>query len=70
MTCFGQPKFRDLAADHAAGRGFAVEDHDVIAERREVARDSQRGGAGADQRDALAVAAAPASGRRSLMSPL
>ena len=53
---FGQAEARDLAADHAAALSFAVEQHDVVAERREVARDGERGRAGADQRDTLAVA--------------
>ena len=37
-------------------RGVAVEHDAFVAERREIARDGERGGAGADQRDALAVA--------------
>jgi hypothetical protein len=38
-----QAEFRDLRAHHAAGLRVAVEDHDLVAERREVARDGQRG---------------------------
>ena len=52
---FGQAEFRNLRAHHAAGFRVAVEHDDVIAERREIARHGQRGGPGADQRDALAV---------------
>ena len=52
----GQAEFRDLAADHAAGARVRIEHHQFVAERREVARDGQRGGAGADQGDSLAVA--------------
>lgn len=53
----GQAEFRNLRADHAAGFVIAVEHHAFIAERREVARHGERGGAAADQRDALAVLA-------------
>ena len=53
----GQAEFRDLAADHAAGARVRVEHHQFIAKRRQVARDGQRGRAGADQRDSLAVGA-------------
>ena len=52
---FRQAEARDLRAHHAAALGVAVEDHAVIAERRQIARHGQRGRAGADQRDALAV---------------
>ena len=51
----GQAKARDLRADHAAGLGVAVEHDDLVAERRQVARDRQRCGPGADAGDALAV---------------
>src|ERR1041385_7829634 len=61
----GQTEFRDLAADHAAGLRIAVEHHAMVADRREVACDRQRGGAAADQRDALAVLA-----RRRLGQPV
>ena len=37
------------------GLRVLIEHHAMIAERREVARDRQRGGAAADERDALAV---------------
>src|SRR5271167_845278 len=50
-----QTKARDLAADHAAGPGVGVDDGQVVAHRRQVARHRQRGGPGADQGDALAV---------------
>src|SRR5438270_7302267 len=52
---FGQAEARDLCSHHAAALGVAVEHDAVIAERREVARDGQRGRSGADQGDALAV---------------
>src|SRR5262249_44671786 len=51
----GQAEFRDLRTHHAAGLRVLVEDDAFIAERREIARDRQRGGAAADERDALAV---------------
>ena len=51
----GEAKFRDLAADHAAGARVRIEHHQLVAERRQVACDGQRGGASADQRDSLAV---------------
>ena len=50
-----QPEFRNLAAHHAAGLGVGIEHGAVIAERREVARHGEGGGAAADDRDALAV---------------
>ncbi len=53
---FGQAEARDLAADHAAAARLGIVEDDVVAERGEVARHGQRGRAGADQRDALAVA--------------
>jgi len=52
---FRQTEARNLRADHAAGLGVLVEHHAVIAERRQVARDRERGGAAAHERDALAV---------------
>ena len=55
MTEFGQAEFGDLRADHAARLRILVEHHAMITERREVTRDGERGGAAADQRDALAV---------------
>ncbi len=48
----------------------AVEHHAFIAQRREVARDGERGGAGADQRDALAVLACAGFGSRAVTSSL
>ena len=51
----GQAKLRDLRADHAAGFGIVVEHHAMIAERRQIARDSERGGPATNQSDALAV---------------
>ena len=68
---FGQAEARDLAADHAAGLGVAVEDGDLVAEGRQVAGHGQRGGAGADQGDALAVRlCAAGGGSRAVMSSL
>src|SRR5207253_6588813 len=51
---FRQAEARDLGADHAARLGVLVEDHAVIAERREIARDRERGGAATHQGDAPA----------------
>src|SRR4029077_1335953 len=45
----------DLRPDHAAGARVLVEHRDLVAERREIARHGERGGAGADAGDALAV---------------
>ena len=70
MTLSGRRNFGIWRADHAAGLGIAVEHDDVIAERRQVARDRQRGRAAADQRDALAVLRAAGFGSRSRMSSL
>ena len=50
-----QAEFWNLAPHHAARLGIGIEHGAVIAERREVARDRERGGTAADQRDALAV---------------
>ena len=50
-----QAEARDLRPDHAAGARVLVEHGDVVAERREVARDGERRRAGADAGDALAV---------------
>ena len=68
----GQAELWDLRAHHAAGAEVAVEHHAFVAHRREVARDGERGGAGADQRDALAVALAllDGFGSRAVMSSL
>ena len=52
----GQAKARDLGTDHAAGLGVAVEDDELVAERRQIARHRQRRRAAADARDPLAVA--------------
>ena len=52
----GQTEARDLAPDHATAARLGVVQGDLIAEWREVARDGERGGAGADQGDPLAVA--------------
>src|SRR6267378_3292980 len=50
-----QAEARDLRPDHSARARVLVEDGDVVAERREVARDGERRGPGADAGDALAV---------------
>ena len=52
---FREPKTGDLRADHAAGLGILIEHHAGVAKRREVARNRERGGAAADERDAFAV---------------
>src|SRR5829696_10433788 len=51
----GQTKTGDLAANHAAAPALGVEQDELVAQRREVARDRQRGRPGADQGDPLAV---------------
>jgi hypothetical protein len=51
----GQPKARDLRADHAAGLGIAVEYHDLVAQRSEIAGDGERGRTAADAGNPLAV---------------
>ena len=53
----GQPEFGYLGAHHAAGLRVGVEDHDFVSGGGKIARHGQRGGAGADAGDALAVAA-------------
>ena len=50
-----QAEFRNLRPHHAAGLRVLVEHGAVVTERREVAGDRERGGAAADDRDALAV---------------
>src|SRR5262245_2387502 len=50
-----QTEARDLGADHAARLRILVEHHAAVAERCEIARDRQRGGAAAYERNALAV---------------
>ena len=50
-----QAERRDVAAHEAAGHGEALEDRHVIAQRREIVGHGQRGRAGADAGDALAV---------------
>src|SRR5204863_3615459 len=50
-----QAEARDLRPDHAARARILVEYGDVVAERREIARDGERRGPGADAGDALAV---------------
>src|SRR5271166_2362099 len=59
----GQSESRDLRADHAAGLGILIENDAVIAKRREVARDRQRCGPAADERNALAVARGSRAGQ-------
>src|SRR5216683_32770 len=50
-----QPEFRNLGSHHAARLRVGIEHRAVIAERRQVARDGERGGATTDDRNALAV---------------
>src|SRR5207244_10144354 len=50
-----QAEARDLRPDHAARARVLVEYGDVVAERREVARDGERRGPGADARDPFPV---------------
>jgi hypothetical protein len=52
ITDSGQAEARDLRAHEAAGLGIGVEHGDVVAERREVARDGQRSGPAPTQRRA------------------
>src|SRR5262249_13993503 len=52
---FGQTETRHLGAHEAAALRIALEDDDVIAERREIARDGQRRGPRTDAGDAPAV---------------
>ena len=50
-----QAEFWNLRPHHAAGLRVGIEHGAVIAERGEIARHRERGGAAADERDALAV---------------
>ncbi len=50
-----QPEPGNLRSDHSASLRVLVEDGDVVAERRQVARDRQRGRTGADTGHAPAV---------------
>src|ERR1700686_7826 len=50
-----QPEFRNLGSHHAARLRIGIEHRAVIAERRQVARDGERGGATTDDRNTLAV---------------
>src|SRR2546425_2689909 len=50
-----QAEARDLRPDHAAGARILVEDGDLVAERRKVARHGERSRAGADAGDFPAV---------------
>ena len=52
---FRQAEFRNLRAHHAAGFRVLVEHDAVVTHRREIARHGKRGGAAADQRNALAI---------------
>ena len=52
---FRQTEARNLRADEAAGADLAIEDGHLVAERREVACDRQRGRAGAHAGDAATV---------------
>ena len=51
----GQAEARDLCAHHAARLRVAVKQYAFVSERHQIASDRQRGGAGADERDPLAV---------------
>jgi len=51
-----QAEARNLRPDHAARARVAIEDRNLVAKRREIARDGERRGARAHARDALAVA--------------
>jgi hypothetical protein len=55
ITDSGQAEARNLRANHAARLGVGIEYDAVVAERREIARDGERGGAAAHQRDPFAV---------------
>src|SRR5712691_6815979 len=50
-----QAEARDLRPDHAAGARILVEEGDLVAERREIARHGERRRTGADAGDLLAV---------------
>ena len=50
-----QAEGRNLAAHHAAPGGVAVEHVDFVPQRQQIAPHDERGGAGAQQRDALSV---------------
>ncbi len=52
---FRQAEFGDLRAHHAAGSRVLIEHHARVADRHEVARHGERGGAAAHERDPLAV---------------
>src|SRR5690606_36190114 len=51
----GEPECGNLAAHHAATDLLLLVDHHLVTERQQVARHRERGGAGADAGDALAV---------------
>ncbi len=50
-----QPEFRNMRPHHAACLRVGIEHDAVIAKRRQVAGNRERGGTAADDRDALAV---------------
>ena len=54
----GQAEARHLGAHEAAGLAIGLEHGDLVAQRRQIARDGQRSRPGTDAGDALAVAAA------------
>jgi hypothetical protein len=68
---FGQAEARNLRANHAARLGVAIEHDAVVAERREIARDGERGG-GPPPASAirLPVLCWAGGGMRALTSPL
>ncbi len=51
----GQAEFRDLAAHHAAGARIGIEHDNLVADRRQIARDRQRRRPRPDAGDPLAV---------------
>ena len=51
----GQAEGGDVGAHQPAALGVLLEQHAAVAERQQIARHRERGRAGADQRDALAV---------------
>ena len=63
-TLSGSRNLRDLRAHHPARPWVLVVEHHVVAERQQVARDRERGRAGADEGDSFAVL-----GRRRLRQP-
>ena len=68
-TAARQAERRDVRAHQPAGRRELLEDHDLVAERRQIVGDRQRRRAGADAaRRACRSSRSGALGRRSVMS--